>query len=407
MAPGLDLGSAADFATATLSDLAGIGNLLNSLTGRDPSEWDIQESSYNGVKFHIFVSKEDWQGAVAGVTDTAGRRKAKYSFPYKDGQTTDDLGRKGEGFDFDVLIHGPKYMKGYQKLLAELDKPTPGDLIHPIRGNIRCVPLDWVTTHSSEKRMAVALRITFTEHNFSVGAFKEFKDKSVKGALTSALEVFQDIQNLITNVQGAVQFATEIVNAVVAAAESFQAGYAALLGGMNQTFNAGGSTADIPTLLPVNNGGTGAPGSGANFPTVAGPTDPYANVPAELVSQTAANALAIQQIIKDMNNLRKEIEALIALIESGAGGRGSLFLHDDIQNLKKAAVLMQDVLDKGIASSQSQIIEYRVPRIMSIREVAFANGISVDLVNEIDLLNPGLLSVNLIAKDTVVKVPIS
>ncbi len=99
-----------------------------------------------------------------------------------------------------------------------------------------------------------------------------------------------------------------------------------------------------------------------------------------------------------------QLGAVIASIDANGG---SLELFDTNLDLKQTAVQMQDVLEKGIASSQAQIIDYTTPQEMSIREVAFANGLSVQRVQDIDLLNPDLLSVNFIAKGTQVKVPVS
>src|SRR5690606_86516 len=102
--PGLDIGNAADFSRIAQGTL---GNLVDLFGGRDPRDWDIQEASYNGVKFHVFelstifngVKKVNWNGGLSNVTDQSGRRKVIFKYPYVDGQTTDDLGREGETFD--------------------------------------------------------------------------------------------------------------------------------------------------------------------------------------------------------------------------------------------------------------------------------------------------------------------
>lgn len=387
----LDLGNAADFAKATLSSAA---DILGDLTGRNPAEWDILEGSYNGVLFHIFKSKSNYQAGLSQISETSGRRKVKYRFPYKNGQTTDDLGAKPETFDFEILLHGSSYLTGYKQLLAELAKPTPGDLVHPIRGKIRVVPEDVQTTYSSDSRKAVALRVSFIEHSFTVGAFREFDDSTVKGALAKALEAFAKIEAAILNVQGAGIFVNNLVTKISSALGLYSTGYSLSLTRMNRTFNLG-SSADIPTLLPVNNGGT----SDGTFPVVTSPSDPFASVP---LSEEAEAALTAEEVTQEVNKLRSDLEAVLVDMETGDG---SLVLYDDILALKETAILLQDVLEKGLASSQSRIVQYTTPRLMSIREVAFANGISVDLVGDIEVLNPALLSVNFIPTGTILKVP--
>jgi hypothetical protein len=44
---------------------------------------------------------------------------------------------------------------------------------------------------------------------------------------------------------------------------------------------------------------------------------------------------------------------------------------------------------------------------MSLREAAFLNGVAPNRVQELDLLNPFLLSTNFIAKGTSIKVPVT
>lgn len=396
---GLDLGNAVDFARATLGDAAAV---LGELAGRDPKEWDIVEGSYNGILFHVFKSKSDWSGAVDTITEHTGRRKIKYQFPYRDGQTTDDLGRKAEDLNFNILIFGPKYMAGFTKLMNEFNKPTPGDLIHPVRGSFRVVAEDITITHSSEKRKAVAIHVAFAEHNFSLGEFRAQKDSSAKGALASALDGFKSIENVLTAIRSDISLIQTVKKSIEDAIADARSGYQTLLTNMNRTFNDGTSV-DIPSLLPVNDGSAAVP---KNFSVVTSPSDPFNSVPADLASTTeAAQPLSVSQLQKQVNKNRNDFSTAIGLIAGSLGGQGSLQFYDLILSLKQTCFLAQDVLEKGVASSQAVVIEYRLPRVMSVREVAFANGLSVDRIGEIDLLNPSLLSLNLIEKDTVLKVP--
>lgn len=393
---GLDLSKPADFARATMSPVASV---LLDLAGRDPTKWDILEGAFNGVRFHVFQSKEPYGAGLAHISDTGGRRKVKYRFPYKDGQTTDDLGRKPEQFDVDCIIHGRDYMIGLTRLLAELNKPTPGDLIHPVRGSLRVVPEEWSITHTYEQRNAVQLRLVFSEHNFTVGDFRQVKDPSVKGALAKALDAFAKLDAIIANVEGAVIFVKTQKARITEAIEAFKTAFSGTLTSMNASFNTG-SSADIPALLPVNEGGVGGGGSGANFPVVASPSDPFASAPATLTGE-AATALAVAQLTKDVNSLRADLDEIMALMSAG---EGALEFYDDILALKNIGIDLQDALEKGVASSQAEIKEYVAPRLMTIREVAFENGIDVDRVEELELLNPDLLSVNFIDPGTVLKV---
>lgn len=395
-----DLSNAADFSRVTQQSLGQVGALID---GRDPAQWDILEGSYNGVVFHVFRSKQEWQGALARVQDSTGRRKVKYQFPYRDGQTTDDMGRKPGSFSMEIVIHGIRYMKGLAALMREFNKPTPGVLIHPVRGQITCAVEDVQMIHSSDQRKAVALSVTFIEHNFTIGDIRELEDNSVRSKLSQALEIFAKIDAGIRRVEQTALFVQAVKNRINELQEIFKRDNAAALTAMNVAFNGAGA-ASIPTLLPTNLGGNrNADGTtnDTNFVTVRSVSDPFNSVP--VVSEETVQALAVLEIRKQIENLRSQAANLINELESNGG---SLEFFDDIMAIRESVVLQQDVFEAGVASSNARILDYTVPRIMSIREAAFANGIDIERVYEIELLNPELGSVNMIAPGTILKLPV-
>jgi hypothetical protein len=402
-----DLNNAADFAKVVLSDAS---NILSILDGQTPSQWDIFEGSYNGVLFHIFQSKTSYQGALSQIEDSGGRRLAKYRYPYRDGQTTDDLGRTPEAFSLNILIHGPRYLTGLQSLLAEFNKPTPGDLLHPVRGKIRCKPETWQLLHSHESRQAVGINVTFQEHNFTIGDFRAAKDTTVKGALGKAIDAIKSITGVIEKVQATAQFLLSSRNSITSKLAAYKEAYAKILGNSNVVFNGGGSSADIPGLLPVNEGGlqnADGTSSAGVFPVVT-TVDRLDTIPVQDIDASSQSvSVAASDLAKQVNEQRQALSTIIQEMLDIGGGQGSLEFHDDIVALRESANLLQDVLERGVASSQAQVIKYTVPRIMSLREVAYLNGLQVDRVEELDQLNPELFSINHIEKDTVVKVPIS
>jgi hypothetical protein len=433
--PRFDISQAADFSRLTQGTL---GNLTSLFGGRNPDEWDIVEASYNGIKFHVFqlstifnsAEKVRWDGALSRVTDYGGRRKVKYQFPYKDGQTTDDLGRAPGSFEMEAVIHGPRYMEGYNALMAEFDKPQAGLLVHPVRGEITCAIDKVDITHRNDMRKAMELRLTFIEHNFTIGDVRALSDDSVKGALAAALAVFKAIDKAITTVEGAQLLARGLKNLVKSYLAVFKLNSAKTLTLMNQTFNAKGGSADIPSLLPVNLGGTstatdatGGPAAGSalaaatanasnesgativsdgNFIVVRSVSDPFNGVPVDQLSGNALLATAVPQLAKQVQALRDQVALIITTI-SNAGA--ALELFDTVLDMRQSVVLIQEVLEKGVASSNVRVVDYTTPRVMSLREVAFANNIDVNRVEELDILNPQLLSVNHIESGVVVKVP--
>lgn len=404
-----DLNDPLDFARATMGTA---GQVLQAF-GRSPDEWDILEASYIGpdgdeTVFHVFESKQVYQAAVPQVTDEGGRRKVKYMYPYRDGQTTEDLGRKPETIDLDVVLFGKNYRTILNQFLVELNKPLPGILIHPVRGRIQCGMEDYRLVHKHDARNAVNIQLTMIEHNFSIVSFETLsEDKSFNSAISRALEAFENIEAAIVQVSAAISFVQSQKNIIIGALEEFKGNYANTLSKVNSTFNTSGSL-DIPTLLPVNEGGLlDSDGNQVTdtFPLVASPSDPFASTPIDDLTSTALlQTLATEEAVNEVNARRQEISDIIELMSVD---EGAVELHGEITDLLNDAKLLQDALERGVASSKSLVVDYTTPRLMTIREVAFASGVSLNEVQTIEILNPELLSVNYIPKQTTLKVPSS
>lgn len=433
---GFNLNNAGDFAKLTLSSASGI---LNALTGASADSWDIEEGAYGHpaegsgpaaraqknllsaisgfaesvaqsvglaalpgapegfVLFHVFKSAADYAGAVDEVRDTGGRRKVPFEYPYMDGQSTEDLGRKGESFSINILIFGTNYKKAYKKLLEEFNNPVPGTLIHPVRGRIRCVASDWEITHKADSRQAVAIRVTFLEHNFEF-SFTEASE-TTKSALSSAIDFLSKITNVVNKVEANIAVVQSFKNQFAAIGLEYQALYQDNLVRLNKTFNTGQSD-DLPGIVPTSTGDLPD-----TFTTGFSPTDAFAGLDETALDATTIAALAAQQAIDEIRKLREMLNEVIAFLTSANGGQGSVIFYDEILELKRSGIAIQESLEVGIRSSNATIISYKVPRVMSLREVCFDNGIPVDRVYELEVLNPGLLSTNFIEKGSVLKVP--
>jgi len=116
-------------------------------------------------------------------------------------------------------------------------------------------------------------------------------------------------------------------------------------------------------------------------------------------------ALASQQAVDMVSALRTTLESSIEQIEASENGQGALIYFDQILLLKQSANSMQSVLELGLQTSSNTVITYKTPRDMSVREVCFANGLTPDNSYDIEVLNPDLLSLNLIPMGTIVQVP--
>ncbi len=434
----IDLGTNEGFAKATgsLKNFSNTFGTLALLFGRPPEEWDIEEASYNDVVFHVFVSKQPWSGALSQIQDSGGRRLAKFQFPYTDGQTTDDLGRAPESFDLEIVLFGNNYLEGLTTLFRELQKPTPGELIHPVRGTVICRMESYSLTHTHEANKAVKINLRLTEHNFTLASYGTIKlDANVKSVLGDLAKAFQQISALLTKIKGLQNFVNNVINTATAFVEGFQNLLALSASNINTVFNNAGSN-DIPTLKPTNLGGLLQVNSSVsattaintvttNIETITNDVytiatrvnDPYTKIPVEQLTAATAIALAAQTVQKQIEDTRAAAEDAIEYLSSLQQNvstidtsvqtvSGAIEFYDEIKQIRKMTVDLQKAFELGLQQNRTRIIEYITPRIMSIREVAFANNISLESIADIDILNPELLSVNYIPKNTTLKVPI-
>lgn len=397
-----DLSKAADFSIVTQQNIRNTAALLG---GKNPNDWDIVEAKYNDVLIHVFISKSPYQASLPTVTDKGGRRIVDLVYPYRDGQTTDDLGRKGNEFSFDFMIFGLRYYEGLTKILAAFNTPAPATLVHPIRGEFKVKCPDYQILYQHDSRKCAHFTATFVEHNFTIGSPRQLQDSSVKGALASALAIFQIIDTALAKIEAAQLLIRGVKIALAAMLAAYKATNASTLSQMNATFNTRGGNADLPAILPTNAGGLRNPNgtvASDNFIVVRSPNDPFSSVPTESLSAEVLIATALNNLTKQVIARREELAEILRTISEGGG---DLELYDTIVELRSTAVLLQDVLERGAASSNARIVDYVIPRVMSLREAAFLNGIDPDRVGELDLLNPFLLSTNYIDPGVVIKVP--
>jgi hypothetical protein len=103
------------------------------------------------------------------------------------------------------------------------------------------------------------------------------------------------------------------------------------------------------------------------------------------------------------NSLRASVGAAIAEAEAEM----SVYSFNAVFNYRQMAVMVQNLTETCISSSTSRVVPY-VPRVaMSLRAIAFANGLAADRQNDISELNPFLASINRVEAGTVVLVPVA
>lgn len=117
--------------------------------------WDktLLDASWRGVKFDCVKTQ-----------DSAQRATASHEYPYLDGADVEDLGRRARRVQISAVFVGNDYENRLQAFLQELDKPGPGELIHPVFGSIKHAQLlDYDIVHEADSRDYCQVGLVFVE----------------------------------------------------------------------------------------------------------------------------------------------------------------------------------------------------------------------------------------------------
>ncbi|MEN2427264.1 DNA circularization N-terminal domain-containing protein [Chromobacterium vaccinii] len=117
--------------------------------------WDktLLDASWRGVKFDCVKTQ-----------DSAQRATASHEYPYLDGADVEDLGRRARRVQISAVFVGNDYENRLQAFLQELDKPGPGELIHPVFGSIKHAQLlDYDVVHEADSRDYCQVGLVFVE----------------------------------------------------------------------------------------------------------------------------------------------------------------------------------------------------------------------------------------------------
>ncbi|WP_424682912.1 DNA circularization protein [Frateuria sp. YIM B11624] len=114
---------------------------------------ELQPGSFRGVPFLIDASSADF-----------GRRVSLHEYPLRDTPYGEDLGRRARQFSIECLVLGPDYMAARDRLIAALEAPGAGTLVHPYLGTRRVVVAQPASVNESTREGGVArFRIPFAE----------------------------------------------------------------------------------------------------------------------------------------------------------------------------------------------------------------------------------------------------
>lgn len=112
----------------------------------------LLDASYRDIKLEVLASSL-----------TVERDLAQHGAPYRDGDDVEDMGRRARDIALTVVYWGDNAETQLSDLLAALDKPGPGHLIHPIYGFVEVVTRRWSVNHVADKPDYVEVELQFVQ----------------------------------------------------------------------------------------------------------------------------------------------------------------------------------------------------------------------------------------------------
>jgi prophage DNA circulation protein len=92
-----------------------------------------------------------------------GRRGVRHEYPQRDVPYVEDLGRKSRTFPIEAFVLGEDYLTKRDVLIAALETPGAGELVHPYYGNRRVICTEFRIRESAADGGIARFGITFEE----------------------------------------------------------------------------------------------------------------------------------------------------------------------------------------------------------------------------------------------------
>lgn len=110
-------------------------------------------ASFRGVPF-----------ATVDAEARVGRRSVPHEYPQRDLPYVEDLGRRARVFVVEAYVIGDDYMARRDALMAAIEQPGAGELVHPRWGTLQVAVQDYVSVKESTREGGVArFSISFIE----------------------------------------------------------------------------------------------------------------------------------------------------------------------------------------------------------------------------------------------------
>ena len=159
-----------------------------------------------------------------------GRRTVKREFPLRENGGADDLGKRLREYSFNAVIIGDDYMTRRDALIAALDAPGPGELVHPNYGTLQIQVDTWNCKEDTSSGGSADFSVSFLPpltttapvSTADVAAKTQTAADTAKGGLFGDFTDGWDISDLsLHDVQALIDNATSYVNQITASIQQY------------------------------------------------------------------------------------------------------------------------------------------------------------------------------------------
>lgn len=372
------------------------------------------DGTFKGYTFHVVKPEPTKPHGVTSIDKQFDRKLQIIERPLRDGADVKDWGRRAKRFTAEIIFFGPNYLNEFAKFEETCNDGAPGKLILPdetkavfayfqsmsIRSSaqegetlvVSCVwveafskptpkvastfasPLDEQINRITEKSTSIAQKIQNVQNAINNNVFIKTLEQSktnaeqlqifVQGALNYPATLKASVLQFKANVLAAVAISGQIVNSISTY----------VFGKSNQTQ----STNNVPVSVD--------PDTGQQVVDFNNP-NPTTTVPDPLAKPNASAAVNAPEIKSDQGALDAITLNIGALKESESGLSSSsngktLDVSDAILDLIK------DLQDVATSIKPKPLVGYLVPFEMSLNEILFFNGLTVDQADQVLRNNP-------------------
>lgn len=137
---------------------------------------NLQTASFRGKTFDVEKTQ-----------DSTSRDHAIHEYPFRDGADVHDLGRKARNFRLTALLWGEDYDDRLKALIAEMDKPGAGELVHPIYGSLTAQLIEYQIQHDAEHPDFCRVEMVYLESVTGTAVSGAGDDKAPPGGIDGML----------------------------------------------------------------------------------------------------------------------------------------------------------------------------------------------------------------------------